>query len=74
MGDLRRKKLSQPPLKKNKKRRQSNHQVGAAAWSLAVVATLLGLSHPAVDKVREKRERERGRERLARVNSFLTSS
>jgi hypothetical protein len=26
-------------------------QVGATAWSLAVVATLLGLSHPAVDKV-----------------------
>lgn len=37
------------------------HQVGSAAWSLAVAATLLGLSHPAVDKV--LRKRERGEER-----------
>ena len=40
---------SQPLSKKKKKHR--HHQVGASAWSLAVVATLLGLSHPAVDKV-----------------------
>lgn len=40
------------------------YQVGAAAWSLAVVATLLGLSHPAVDKVREmESQSERGESR-----------
>ena len=61
-------KNSLPLLKKQK--RTTTTQVGAAAWSLAVVATLLGLSHPAVDKVREKRESERERG-LSRVVSYF---